>query len=690
MRPHHSGWITLPDVPGLQKIVDRFSPQGRIVLAHDSGNPWLVGHFPLEDLVPVSLGPIRVALLGHCPIDAGRLASIVRGLRSVTDLDAVLHRLPGGVHLAASVGGDVRVQGGISGLRQVFHTRIDGVPIAGDRADLLAELAGTGIDEHALALRVATGPAGPPLDERTVWSGVRAVPAGSYLRIADGQAHRVRWWRPPEPDVPLRRGARNTREALDSALDTATGRSGADLSGGMDSTALCFLAAARNPELVTFNRRETESERGRLAAESTKELGTVEHLVLDPREMPSAFDDPGTTTDQEQPSPLFRELARINGCGEFLAEHGVHRHLAGFGGDELFHGPPGYLHSLLRNRPVKTIRQLRGYRARQRWPVLPTLSALLAAHDVSHWWREQADQLTAPHPATPALDWGVAPLRAAPWASAETVGTARSALRTAGLTAEPLAADRGQHQLLTALRTAAPAYRQLARHYAEAGVRLELPYYDDRVVETAIAVRPDERASPWRYKPLLAEAVRGTAPDAVLHRSIKAGVPEAGAARTCTSVSAATATRSWRCSPTPSSRCTASSTPVCCASTCWRRTSNRTSWSRWSTCWAARPGCAVSPEVPLGGPMHLRLRPDVDPTDVTDGTVLLDERTGRRWRLNRTGTQVLRGLLIGQDADRIASELAARHRIPAHVARQDVTAIVERLRTAALLETTGH
>lgn len=534
MRHHQSGWITLPDVPGLHKVVDRFSPQGRIVLAHDSGNPWLVGHFTLEDLVPVSLGPVRVALLGHCPIDATRLASIVRGLRSITDLDAVLHRLPGGVHLAASVGGDVRVQGGISGLRQVFHTRIDGVPIAGDRADLLAELAGAGIDEHALALRVAAGPVGPPLDERTAWSGVRAVPPGSYLRIEADRAHQVRWWHPPEPDVPLRRGARITREALDAAVGHRTdGRSGADLSGGMDSTSLCFLAAERNPELATLNRRgesDAENEHGRLAAESAKQLPAAEHLVLNPREMPSAFDDPGATTDQEQPSPLFRDLARIHRCGEFLAEHGVHRQLAGFGGDELFHGPPGYLHSLLRHRPVKTIRQLRGYRTRHRWPLLPTVSALFAAHDVSHWWREQADHLTAPPLAArpPALDWGVAPLRAASWASAETVAAARSALRDAASAAEPLSAHRGQHQLLMALRTAAPAYRQFARRYAESGVRLELPYYDDRVVEAAIAVRPDERASPWRYKPLLAEAVRGTAPDAVLHRSAKAGAPGSG------------------------------------------------------------------------------------------------------------------------------------------------------------------
>ncbi|MCA1193932.1 MULTISPECIES: asparagine synthase-related protein [unclassified Saccharopolyspora] len=532
MLQHHSGWVVLPDVPGLKNVVDRFPAQGRIVLRHDSGNPWLVGRFRTDDLVPVALGPVRVALLGSCPIDATRLASIVHGLRSVADLDAVLHRLPGGVHLAASVRGEVRVQGGISGLRQVFHTRIGGVPIAGDRADLLAELAGAGIDEQALALRVAVGPTGPPLDRRTAWSGVRALPPDSYLRLAAERAREVRWWRPPEPDVALRRGARATREALDTAIRSGTGRTGADLSGGMDSTALCFLTARHEPELVTLNRRENDRENGenRFAAECARQLPDGTHLVLDPREIPSAFEDPGALTDHEEPIPLFRELAATGRCAELLAEHGVQRQLAGFGGDEIFGGPPGHLHSLLRQRPVKAIRQLRGYRSLHRWPLLPTMAALLAAHDVAHWWREQSDRLTAPngprHHA--ALDWGPAPLRAAPWASADAVAAARAELRTAATEAEPLATDRGRHQLLTALRTAAPGYRRLVRRYAAAGVRLELPYYDDRVVEAAIAVRPAERASPWRYKPLLAEAARGTAPDAVLQRPVPAPRPDAG------------------------------------------------------------------------------------------------------------------------------------------------------------------
>ncbi|MBK0870693.1 MAG: lasso peptide biosynthesis PqqD family chaperone [Saccharopolyspora sp.] len=84
--------------------------------------------------------------------------------------------------------------------------------------------------------------------------------------------------------------------------------------------------------------------------------------------------------------------------------------------------------------------------------------------------------------------------------------------------------------------------------------------------------------------------------------------------------------------------------------------------------------------------MSLRLRPDVATTDTAEGTVLLDERTGRSFQLNRTGTHVLRGLLLGQDTEHIAQELAERHRIPPHRAKRDVATIVERLRSVTLLE----
>src|SRR6185437_407417 len=85
-----------------------------------------------------------------------------------------------------------------------------------------------------------------------VWSGVQAVPNGHYLSVAAdgaGSSYR-RWHRPPEPHLPLGEGAAHVRDALGAAVSLRTdgGRPiSADLSGGLDSTSIAFLAAARVP-----------------------------------------------------------------------------------------------------------------------------------------------------------------------------------------------------------------------------------------------------------------------------------------------------------------------------------------------------------------------------------------------------------------------------------------------------------
>jgi asparagine synthase (glutamine-hydrolysing) len=54
-----------------------------------------------------------------------------------------------------------------------------------------------------------------------------------------------------------------------------------------------------------------------------------------------------------------------------------------------------------------------------------------------------------------------------------------------------------------------------------AGLALEAPYFDDRVVEICLSVRLHERTTPWQYKPLLVEAMRGVVPAEVLARTTK-------------------------------------------------------------------------------------------------------------------------------------------------------------------------
>jgi asparagine synthase (glutamine-hydrolysing) len=64
--------------------------------------------------------------------------------------------------------------------------------------------------------------------------------------------------------------------------------------------------------------------------------------------------------------------------------------------------------------------------------------------------------------------------------------------------------------------------RQFEQLAAGIGVAMASPYYDDRVVEAGLAVRPLERVTPWRYKPLIIEAMRGIVPDQSLGRETKA------------------------------------------------------------------------------------------------------------------------------------------------------------------------
>ncbi|MER8100956.1 lasso peptide biosynthesis PqqD family chaperone [Kitasatospora sp. NPDC094016] len=83
--------------------------------------------------------------------------------------------------------------------------------------------------------------------------------------------------------------------------------------------------------------------------------------------------------------------------------------------------------------------------------------------------------------------------------------------------------------------------------------------------------------------------------------------------------------------------------------------------------------------------MATRLRPDVTLTATDDGAVVLDERSGRYFQLNRTGLLILRSLLEGRTADEIAADLGGRFPVTAARARSDVDRLHESLRTAGLV-----
>jgi coenzyme PQQ synthesis protein D (PqqD) len=84
--------------------------------------------------------------------------------------------------------------------------------------------------------------------------------------------------------------------------------------------------------------------------------------------------------------------------------------------------------------------------------------------------------------------------------------------------------------------------------------------------------------------------------------------------------------------------------------------------------------------------LSLHLSPDVVSCDTDDGLVLLDSRRGRYFQLNATGAAILRGLLSGAGAERIAAELSRKQPVSADQAAEDIDLLVAQLTRARLVE----
>ncbi|MCO1580718.1 asparagine synthase-related protein [Crossiella sp. SN42] len=521
--------VALPDCDSATPIDHALLGQAKQRRCHPSGRPWLLGRWA-EDAVLAYAGDTALAVFGDHAVDPGELQRIADRTRTLADLDRLAGSMVGSFHLIASVNGRVRVRGTISSLRPVYRAVVGGVAIASDRADVLAGLLEAGVDENRLALHLL-GPFGLyPLAGQPVWTGVSIVDTGCDLLLDEhGRARTRRWWTPPEPVLPMRAGAAELRAALSAAV---TGRLrndtlvSADL-GGVDSTALCCLAAHGPGTVVAYTTtdRDPLGDDADWARRTVSALDTdIEHHVIPAGELPLGYDSLHELTDPfDEPCRTAVDRNRWLTIARAAARRGSRRHFAGFGGDEVLAGSPAHLHGLSRTDPLLALSRLRGYVALNRWSYRDTARQLLDRRPYRAWLAEAADRLTGPPPPadSPGLSWGRQP-RLPSWATRDAVGAVRDLIREAARTAEPLAAGHGQHAELEGIRAVSRVIRQLGQMAARIGVTLAAPYYDDRVLTAGLAVRPADRITPWRYKPLIAEAMRGIVPAASLTRTTKA------------------------------------------------------------------------------------------------------------------------------------------------------------------------
>ncbi|MFE2831307.1 lasso peptide isopeptide bond-forming cyclase [Streptomyces mirabilis] len=525
-------FVVLPDCPAGAAAAGRLRATRRV--DHASGRPWIVGDWPEAEAAVVQAGPRRMVVLGHTRLDETAAAAALGRLRSLHDVDSIASRLPGAVHLAVSLDGRTRVQGSAVGVRQIFTAVVDGVNVAASGVEPLLRLTGAGLDETVLAARLLA-PGGPPwpLAQRPVRRGVEALTTGHWLELdTDGRARQTRWWELPEPSLTLAQGAAAVRSALDDAITSrvaAGGTLSADLSGGLDSTSLCFLAHAAGADLVTYHVMPIDSANADTmwAHRAAECLPAARHHTLSADRAENLF-DVGYTADlvgaaPEGPSTWASGLAHIQDLAKRATAEGATLHLTGFGGDELFGRMPACAWSLARATPVDGLRLVNRYRLANRWPWRATVRSLLDRSTFTQNLGRVAARIDAPPPPVdePDFGWVFAP-RMPAWATPDAVAAVRALLTDAATEGPgPLDADRARHQALASLVFEGTTVRQVNTALGDTGITWDAPFLDDRVVEAALATRIDQRLLGGRFKPLLTSAARGLVPSDILGRRDK-------------------------------------------------------------------------------------------------------------------------------------------------------------------------
>jgi asparagine synthase (glutamine-hydrolysing) len=523
-----SSWfVVLPDNEAASLVADSLRNLSAQQLRHASGRPWLLGCWDEGTMSVAQAGGTRIAVIGQHALMADGLAQAAGQIRVIPDLDRLAGSLVGSSNLIASVDGQVRVQGTVTGTRRVFHAVVDGARVAADRADVLAALLDAGLDEQRLALQLLEPHVLYPLAGQPVWQGVAQLPTGHYL-VLDRAGHRsVQWWKPPEPVVPMAEGAQALREALSAAVAARVRGNqlvSSDL-GGLDSTSVCCLAARQDTKVVAYTAASLDpfADDVAWAGRTVAGLGNVEHHIIPAEEMPLVYHGLALDCQLDEPCAATVDRDRWLIIARRAAARGSRIHLTGMGGDELLYGSLAHLHTMLRTTPRLALRNLRGFAAKYRWPRKQMLRQLADTSSYPAWLTSVADTLTAPPPPLnePLLDWGFRP-RLPPWATPAAVQAVQELIRAEAATVQPLAERRGQHRELEAMRFVSRISRQLDQMASRLGVTLATPYHDDRVIEAGLAVRPEERITPWQYKPLIIEAMRGIVPDESLTRQTKA------------------------------------------------------------------------------------------------------------------------------------------------------------------------
>lgn len=353
-------------------------------------------------------------------------------------------------------------------------------------------------------------------DERCIYEGLRKLPPATVLEWQDGRVEERTYWTLPECDesgtVSFEEAVEETEKLLLESVRLRLVSDvpiGALLSGGIDSTLICWAMAKLNANIKAFTvgAPGDGSDESAEAAETARILGIPHEVVTPPRERPVLLEEMVAAYSEPFASQSAQGMLLVSRAVKPLATV----LLTGDGGDDAYLGYPFFMNAW---RAQKLARGLPAA-ARGAWkairPLTPSQGVARRARNFLNYATEGLGAHVRAHDGLPYLEeHGILGerLAGASLAQRQIAASADSARR---LLFDVFAYHRKMHFLSEFM----PKIDGGTMYYA---VEARSPLLDHKVWEFAAALSPEVRFHGGVLKAVLREIVRRRVSPAVARR----------------------------------------------------------------------------------------------------------------------------------------------------------------------------
>ncbi|ARV57454.1 hypothetical protein BZZ01_01340 [Nostocales cyanobacterium HT-58-2] len=503
---------------------------------------WLCGSWRKQQVITISENLVQIAILGSC---LAPYETVVKSFQNAVKQGeySQLMRLPGSYNLIVQDNADTYVFVDASGIKSAFYGVYNSVIIYSSLAIALQQLLQTEVDESWLATFLSGMGALSLVQKRTPFCQVQLIPPGHYLHISSGKLECKRYWYKPQKYKSFSDAAESLREQLLTAVEGRVhlyGDVSSDLSGGFDSTTLALIAsktlANYGKQLMTITEKTlsaTQSSDVKYAQQAASLYSNINAVMIEEKDLPSEYTGLESVPLTDAPDPLILDVARIKCVMEIIRSKGSQLHMNGQGGDVVLSSSSSYCADLLKRMKVLTfLRHVYGW---SRLEYCSPFSFLwdfinLSFSSYRQWLLQEVKKIKIEDllfklshnlpPFEQVLGWDSFP-EFIGWHTRKSVSLVLEELQRWAIIATPFADTLGEHDAIAEIQLLGSTMKvehQVADIY---DVNLESPYFDTLVIDACLCAKPEERTSPFAYKPLLVKALQHDLPQSIFLRNTK-------------------------------------------------------------------------------------------------------------------------------------------------------------------------